>query len=257
MTQKCSNGHNQQWQCHAGAPPVCTKCENDRKQAEKKVQRDLDAKIKREAKLQKHLKELAKLDEQMAQITQSMEDLRLDNEQRAILEQKRKDLEAAKERANTKHDSPPGDPLGIYHDDRPTPRNQAGKKTSNQSATPAPQSTPNQHSNLREHIKIAVEHNKFGSKTEWQRQKDQENACNPAIDDIMEMIGLENVKTQVLRIKAKVDTSIRQGINLKKERLGLVLLGNPGTGTVLVHSGEEVANTSQAKLQLQDTTRRS
>jgi hypothetical protein len=258
MTQKCSNSHNQQWQCHAGAPPVCTKCENDRKQTEKKVQRDLDAKIKREAKVQKHLKELAKLDEQMAQITQSMEDLRLDNEQRAVLEQKRKDLEAAKERANMKQDSPPGDPLGIYHGDCPTPRSQAVKRTSNQSTTPAPhQSTPSQHSNLREHTKTAVEHNKSRSKTEWQRQKDQENESNPAIDDIMEMVGLENVKKQVLRIKANVDTSIRQGIDLRKERLGLVLLGNPGTGMVLVHSKEEVANTSQAKLQLQGTTRRS
>jgi hypothetical protein len=71
------------------------------------------------------------------------------------------------------------------------------------------------------------------------------------------MIGLENVKSQVLRIKAKVDTSIRQGTDLKKERLGLVLLGNPGTGTVFIHSREEVANPSQAKLQLQDTMRRS
>jgi DNA repair exonuclease SbcCD ATPase subunit len=196
MTRKCSNGHNQQWQCHAGAPPVCIKCENDRKQAEKKVQRDLDAKIKREAKVQKHLKELAKLDEQMAQITQTMEDLRLDSEQRAVLEQKRKDLEAAKERANVKQYSPPGDPPGVYHDDRPIPRNQAVKKTSNQSATPASlKSTPSQHSNLREHIKIAVEHNKSRSKTEWQRQKDQENASNPAIDDIMEMIGLENTSS--------------------------------------------------------------
>jgi DNA repair exonuclease SbcCD ATPase subunit len=245
MTRKCSNGHNQQWQCHAGAPPVCTKCENDRKQAEKKVQRDLDAKIKREAKVQKHLKELAKLDEQMAQIAQSMEDLRLDNEQRAVLEQKRKDLETAKERANMKQYSPPGDPQSLYRDDRPTPRNKAATKTSNQPATPAsPKSTPNQHSSLREHIKIDVEHNKSQSKTEWQRQKDQENASNPAIDNIMEMVGLENVKIQVLRIKARVDTSIRQGIDLKKERLGLVLLGNPGTGTILVHSGEEVANTS-------------
>lgn len=122
---------------------------------------------------------------------------------------------------------------------------------------PLPHSTPNQQPNLREPIKIAVEHNKSGSKTEWQRQKDQENASNPAIDEIMDMIGLENVKIQVLRIKAKVDTSIRQGIDLKKERLGLVLLGNPGTGTVLVHSEEEVTDASQAKLQLRDTTRRS
>lgn len=45
------------------------------------------------------------------------------------------------------------------------------------------------------------------------------------------MIGLEDVKAQVLRIKAKVETSIRQGTDLKKERLGLVLLGNPGTGS--------------------------
>ncbi len=78
---------------------------------------------------------------------------------------------------------------------------------------------------------MAVKHNNSPSQTEWQRQKDQENAHNPAIDKIMEMIGLEDVKAQVLKIKAKVETSIRQGTDLKKERLGLVLLGNPGTGT--------------------------
>ena len=50
----------------------------------------------------------------------------------------------------------------------------------------------------------------------------------------MEMIGLEQVKSQVLRIKAKVDTSIRQNTDLKKERFGLVLLGNPGTGLSLI-----------------------
>lgn len=44
------------------------------------------------------------------------------------------------------------------------------------------------------------------------------------------MIGLEEVKNQMLRIKSKVDTSLRQGTDLRKERLGLVLLGNPGTG---------------------------
>ena len=73
------------------------------------------------------------------------------------------------------------------------------------------------------------------AKAEWQRQKDQENATNPAIDAIMEMIGLEDVKNQVLKIKSKVDTALRQGTDMKKERLGLVLLGNPGTG-MLGHS---------------------
>lgn len=233
VSQKCSNGHNQQWQCHAGAPPVCAKCENDRKQAEKKVQQDLDAKMKREAKAQKHLKEVAKLNEEIAQIVQSMEDLRLDNEQRAILAQKRKDLEAAKERANRAQNPPPRDPLGVVDDGDSALRSAASKSPPKTSTTPS-KASPHRQSNLQEHIKTAVEHNKSPSKTEWQRQKDQENATNPAIDHIMEMIGLEDVKSQVLRIKAKVDTSIRQGTDLKAERLGLVLLGNPGTGTTFI-----------------------
>ena len=90
---------------------MCAKCENDRKQAVKKAQRDLATKIKREAKVLAHLNELAKLDEQMAQFTQRMEDLRLDNEQQAVLAQKRKDFEATKERANKTQNPLPGDPL--------------------------------------------------------------------------------------------------------------------------------------------------
>lgn len=49
-------------------------------------------------------------------------------------------------------------------------------------------SEPN--SKLRDHIMTAVEHNKSSSNKESQRQKDQENSHNPAIDKVMEMIGL-------------------------------------------------------------------
>lgn len=229
LTQKCANGHNQSWQCYAGAPPTCRKCEADRKQAAKKAQKDLEEKLKRDEKMQKHLKDVAKIEEEIAQIALGMKNLRLDNEQQAVITQKRKDLETVKDRSNQTQYSTPGDPLGIYDDDNPTPRNEASKKPPQISSTPV-KATPHRHSNLQEHIKAAVEHNKSPSKTEWQRQKDQENATNPAIDKIMEMIGLEEVKSQVLRIKAKVETCIRQGTDIKKERLGLVLLGNPGTG---------------------------
>jgi hypothetical protein len=71
------------------------------------------------------------------------------------------------------------------------------------------------------------------SEMEWQRQKDIDNVSNEAIDKIMEMIGLEEVKSQVLRIKAKIDTAIRQNTDFKEERLGVTLLGNPGTGMLL------------------------
>jgi hypothetical protein len=46
----------------------------------------------------------------------------------------------------------------------------------------------------------------------------------------MDMIGLEDVKSKVLKIKAKIDTVIRQGTDVKDERFGVTLLGNPGTG---------------------------
>lgn len=48
----------------------------------------------------------------------------------------------------------------------------------------------------------------------------------------MALTGLEDAKTKILNIKAKIDTVLRQGIDMKDERLGVVLLGNPGTGRI-------------------------
>jgi len=248
----------QSWQCHTSAPPACAKCEWDRKEAVKKTQRELEEKRKRDEKTQKHLKEVARLEEEMEQIAQKTKGARLDSEQNSILAQKQTDLAAARERANIAQNSHQKIPQGISNDDDAYPRNLPLQESSqnppgiskddvpNSRNLPLNKSSqnalgpvvppPDHHSKLREHIQTAVEHNKSPSKTEWQRQKDQENAQNPAIDRIMEMIGLEDVKAQVLSIKAKVETSIRQDTDLSKERLGLVLLGNPGTGIVFVHS---------------------
>lgn len=246
LTQKCNNAHNQSWQCHAGAPPACFKCERDKKELVKRTQRAFEEKLKRDEKNQKHLKEVAKVEEEMERITQSIKDARLDSEQKAILAQKQIDLAAAKERANRTQNSPQDDPTTISNDNHSTPRNLPVKNSSK--ILPAlTTSPPGQHSKLREHIKTALKHYESPSNTEWQRQKDQENAQNPAIDKIMRMIGLEDVKAQVLRIKAKVETSIRQGTDLRKERLGLVLLGNPGTGIFFIQSFTDYSDHAKAK----------
>jgi hypothetical protein len=227
--QKCSNGHSQTWKCYSGAPPVCSRCDHDRKEAEKKAQRAVEEQLRRDERQQKHLREIAKIEEEIEQINQGMRDKRIQSEQQAILAQKNSDLRAAKERTNNIQSSHHVDSPSIYNNSDPEPRNLAPKRSSQSSQRPA-SSSQTKHTELQEEIKAVMEHNKSASKTEWQRQKDQENAHNPAIDKIMEMIGLEEVKSQVLRIKAKVETSIRQGTDLKKERFGLVLLGNPGTG---------------------------
>lgn len=60
--------------------------------------------------------------------------------------------------------------------------------------------------------------------------KVQEGTCNHALDDLMELIGLDSVKDEFLAVKSSIDTKIRQGVSLTEERFSCALLGNPGTG---------------------------
>lgn len=68
------------------------------------------------------------------------------------------------------------------------------------------------------------------AREKWENQKRVDGVTNPAIDKIMDMTGLEQVKEKILRIKGSLDTMRRQGVPIDKERNNLVLLGNPGTG---------------------------
>ena len=248
MTQKCDKGHTRSWHCHVGAPPACPKCERDKKEAIKKAQRALEEKHKQDEKVRKHLEEVAKIDEEMERIAQSVRDARLDSEQKAVLAQKRIDLAAAKERANRAQNLHQDDPIATSSDHHSHSENLPIRKSPQTSLT-STKSTQAQQSKPREYIKAAVKHNESPSQKEWQRRKDQENAQNPAIDEIMLMIGLEDVKKGILRIKDKVDTSIRQGTDLSKERLGLVLLGNPGTGISFIESFSDHSDHAKAKQQ--------
>ncbi|CZT07317.1 related to stage V sporulation protein K [Rhynchosporium graminicola] len=247
MKQKCPQSHSQTWKCFQGAPKTCHTCENERKAAEKKARKLLEDQLRRDDKKQKHQKDMLKLEEEIERLTQGMKDANMNTALEAVLSQKRKDLEDAQKRAKdaankpkqaVKPNSSRPTGQGLYSsasgesDQANSGHQQQGqtKKTKPaSSSSKPPASTLKGHQKLCTYITSAVDHNKSPSKTEWQRQKDQENAVDPAIDSIMEMIGLEEVKSQILRIKAKVETSIRQGTDLTKERLGLVLLGNPGT----------------------------
>jgi DNA repair exonuclease SbcCD ATPase subunit len=68
------------------------------------------------------------------------------------------------------------------------------------------------------------------AKDSWEFQKVHEGAHSAALDEIMELIGLESVKQEFLLAKNMVDTKIRQGVSLSDERFSCSLLGNPGTG---------------------------
>jgi hypothetical protein len=46
----------------------------------------------------------------------------------------------------------------------------------------------------------------------------------------MGMVGLHEVKGQMLRMKDKIELAQRQKTSIKDERFNTVFLGNPGTG---------------------------
>ncbi|CAD6452430.1 875f01ce-4a69-44a0-afed-3e6f2dd037ec [Sclerotinia trifoliorum] len=61
-------------------------------------------------------------------------------------------------------------------------------------------------------------------------KKERAEKAEKAWEEIMGMTGLKGVKEHVQKLKAKVESSIRQNIDLKEERFGAVFMGSSGTG---------------------------
>ena len=69
---------------------------------------------------------------------------------------------------------------------------------------------------------------------EWERETAKDRNLErryPAISQLMELVGLEEVKAQVLAIKDKIQICGQQRVNLKKEKFHVIFQGNPGTGS--------------------------
>lgn len=83
LKQPCSKGHYQMWQCDQGASALVSfqNCEQERKEAEKRARKAAQDQQRRDAKTQKHLKEVAKIQEDIDRITQGIKDKRLDDKQ--------------------------------------------------------------------------------------------------------------------------------------------------------------------------------
>ena len=206
-------------------PVLCNACERAREAKEKQDQEDYARQRKRELEQQAHAHEIAKLEAEIRKIRETTQDIERAKEMAQILDQKKKDLEDARRLAN-------GPRTSAYEAESsltiaPNPSNPKEKKVSGQSSLQNLSSLTNKISN--------PEPAPSPSKIDWDRQKRLENASNDAIDTLIEMTGLEEVKQQVLKIKARIDTALRQGINPKGERYGIVLLGNPGTGMTIIN----------------------
>jgi hypothetical protein len=68
------------------------------------------------------------------------------------------------------------------------------------------------------------------SRLEWIRQRNEEDATNKYIDELMTMVGLEDIKYHFLKMKSRAEVARRQEVDLSEERFNVVFVGNPGTG---------------------------
>lgn len=67
------------------------------------------------------------------------------------------------------------------------------------------------------------------SRIDWMRLKRDQGAQNRHLDDLMNLIGQEEVKRHLLNFYAKAQLAAKQKIDLLDEHC-VVIAGNPGTG---------------------------
>ncbi|KAJ8132326.1 hypothetical protein O1611_g1297 [Lasiodiplodia mahajangana] len=250
---KCPKGHAQKRKCYEKQPLRCKKCDIEEKRAAKVLERDLELQDRRVKDQVKHDMDIAELDMQIRKIREEVEDKKVAQDRARALEQKKRDLEAAQrlatqtlQQASQKAPQTKTPPAAM-------PQASASQARTSQQTSPAPvTSAPTSNNNTsgnagppgtqgqktvttpKPPASKPATPKKSASEVEWERQKTIEGASNDAIDDLMALTGLEEVKEKFLDIKAKIETVARQGVDMKKERMGMVMLGNPGTGKTTV-----------------------
>ncbi|KAH8702662.1 hypothetical protein GQ44DRAFT_51357 [Phaeosphaeriaceae sp. PMI808] len=229
VESKCTRGYKLRRKCFQ-SQSSCRICESEDERRKREIEFEFDIQTKRDETQAEHAAHIADLDRQIRILREEVADKSSAAERLQALKQKEHDLKAVREFAESaqpvvgvsKSHTPTihATPSSIPPIEAPT---SANKSTKMEAPAQPRKGTSIKDAEEREHPKSA-------SEMEWERQKRVDNASNDAIDALMHMTGLEDVKSKILGIKAKMETVARQGTDMKRERLSMVMLGNPGTG---------------------------
>lgn len=231
MHDQCPKGHKKSWRCHQPPPKVCTRCDEEAKREQHEKQKALEMQEKRAREDAEHRAYMAKLDAMLELERQRAKDAQTSQERQAAIRQKEQDIDKAKAFADEKSSrslqpQPQPHPADINVVDRNAKHSQPHSAPTHPNSDKPVRgpglSEPKTHKKRDKRASAA--------KREWEDQKRMENATNDTIDAVMDMVGLEEVKLQILKIKAKIDASVRQNSDMKEDRLNVAFLGNPGTG---------------------------
>lgn len=223
VKRKCPRGHSLSLSC-SQAKGSCRFCIQEDQVKERKRKRDLELERERQRKQNEYAQQLAEAQAEASHLKRLRRDEFDDAERARVLEQHRQEIEDLK---NPPRPASPQRKLG------------SGTIASTPSTITEESSdssvTVTQSRSVESIIRQVMPPRKISAaKADWDYQKKFLNAQNQEIDKLIDMIGLESVKTKFLSIKAKVDVAVRQNIDLSSDRYGSVLLGNPGSGKTTV-----------------------
>lgn len=204
MVQRtCERGHNIKHLC-GKEKEGCKSCAREDEDARRRVKRDLEMEKKRQEQQDKYRRQLQEMDDEIDHHRRSMKYEQEEVDQAKELEQKKAQLQSLKEtKARLDAAKSAEAKLG-----KSSAKLQEKKPTCSDSFGP--------------------------SAEEWKDMKRDTGACNSALDELMDLIGLESVKGEFLAKKSEIDLAIRQGTSLSDSRFSCSLLGNPGTGKTTV-----------------------
>jgi hypothetical protein len=237
----CPKGHDQSKKCFEPVLPGCKKCDREAQIAEAKRQKEFARQQKRDEEEAEHLRKKKEIDEKIVEQQQLLRDAQLKEERRNEIQQKLADLEESMNRLPGPSSS---SSMNTTSSQASGPTGSSSQQDGSDSAPPlqpptATPLTPQTKKISRDSKRTGIETSATPSalspsEVEWQRKKTIEGVVNPSVDSIMDMTGLEDIKSQVLQILDKIEVRNRQGTSFDKDRYNVTFLGNPGTGACLL-----------------------
>lgn len=201
----CSQNHRSQRPC-SKYQAACAICAAEDRQRERIRKRNAHLDAERDAKRAAYALQLAENQAEIDHQRRILHDHREAEDSARALEQKKQDLTNLKITTNNLEKQ---------------------RQSTKLQATPVSKSSS-------KNVAVENEEDWSSAKKQWEHFKRYDGAENEALDDLMSMIGLEDVKDKFLAIKLEVDTAVRQGLDMSSKRFGASLLGNPGTGKQLL-----------------------
>ncbi|KAL3469205.1 P-loop containing nucleoside triphosphate hydrolase protein [Aspergillus californicus] len=194
----------------------CRVCTEEDKEKERRRKRDTELDIKAKEKQREYMLQLAQIKDEIDHERRLRKEQADDYERQRILQQQLDDLEK------------------IRNLPMETPQTGSNRNGVSNGKGSAPQSPRQAAQTKSSEPPASVTQALSSAVKDWEYQKHYEGAQSEQLDRLMGMIGLESIKAKFLAIKSQADAALRQGIDLKEERFGSVLLGNPGTGKTTV-----------------------